>query len=115
MAAELRAIGREQCGPICGYLTNRSGSITAGDASQALVAANHKRCYFLFQNHSAADMWLQPYIEGDPAIDEAVAGEPSIKIAAGQTFQPGFVDKGAWQVLCDTTDAEYTCYEGENP
>lgn len=106
MSADLRNLGREQAGPIVGILESASGTIAAADTSQELMEANTERSYLLFQNLSDADMWLVP---GD---GPATAGQPSIKIAAGQTFQPWFVDRRAWQIICDTADAPYTCYEG---
>jgi hypothetical protein len=50
-------------------------------------------------------MWLN---YGIPAV----AGQPSIKVAAGMNWTPSFVDQRALNVLCATTGKAFTCKEG---
>jgi hypothetical protein len=103
--AKLRSLGREEVGPITGELIDRSGTITTGGTSQEAVPANFERSYLTFQNHSDTDMWLN-------YGTAAVAGQPSIKVAAGMNWTPAFVDQRALNVLCATTGKAYTCKEG---
>jgi hypothetical protein len=103
--AQLRSLGREEVGPITGELIDRSGTITTGGSSQTVAAANFDRSYLSFQNHSDTDMWLN---YGIPAV----AGQPSIKVAAGMNYTPAFVDQRALNVLCADTGKAFTCKEG---
>src|SRR4051794_6885724 len=57
-----------------GALTDKSGTITAGNTAQTLAAANATRNYLLIQNNSTADLWVN---FGGIA---AIVGQPSYKI-----------------------------------
>lgn len=92
-------------GPIVGELTDRSDTIDTGGAAQQVAAANASRRYLLFQNHSDTDMWIN-------FGADAVASQPSIKIAAGVAYTPTFVDTRAISVICATMGKAYTCKEG---
>ena len=58
----------------------------------------------MFQNHSDEDQWLNYGVA-------AVAGQPSIKVAAGQAYTPAFVDTRAVNVIGATTGKAFTCKE----
>jgi hypothetical protein len=84
--------------------TDRSGTITLGATAQDVAVANTNRQYLMFQNHSDTDMWINEVIT-------AVAAQPSIKIAAGTTYEPRVAPKGKISVLCATTGKAFTCKE----
>jgi len=105
MSAALRVIGREEVGPITGQLVDRSGTITAGGTSQKIAEKWPERSYFVFQNHSDTDMWIQ-------FGGAAVADQPSIKVGAGIAYTPSFVDVRDIWVICATTGKKFTCKEG---
>lgn len=92
-------------GPIAGQLTDRSDTIDTGGTAQQVAAANASRRYLLFQNHSDTDMWIN-------FGTDAVASQPSIKIAAGVAYTPTFVDTRAISVICATMGKAFTCKEG---
>lgn len=85
--------------------TDRSGAITAGGTAQwAVVSPNLNRRYFVFQNHSDTDMWIN-----EDTV--AVAGQPSIKVAAGGYYEPLVPPLGKISVICATTGKQFTCKE----
>ena len=85
--------------------TDRSGTITAGGAAQwAVPSSNLSRRYFVFQNHSDTDMWINENIA-------AVATQPSIKVAAGGYYEPLVPPVGKISVFCATTGKAFTCKE----
>lgn len=85
---------------------DRSGTLTAGGTAQDIVAANKNRQWLLFQNVSNEDMWLN-----FGAV--AVAGQPSIKIVAGGSYEnpPHFCPTGRISVIGATTGKAFTCKE----
>ncbi len=84
---------------------DRSGTITAGGASQQVAAANPSRRYLVFQNHSDTDMWLN-------FGAAANAGQPSVKISAnGGAYEPLVAPLGTINVIGATTGKAFTCKE----
>ncbi|WP_395741041.1 hypothetical protein [Prosthecobacter sp.] len=92
--------------PAVGVLDDRSGTITAANASQVLMAANTERVYWSLQNHSeTADLWIQ-------YNGAAVVGQPSIRVGPLETYTPSFIDYRAVQIISDTAAVPFTCKEG---
>jgi hypothetical protein len=86
-------------------ITDRSGTITAGSTSQQVAAANTARRYFVFQNHSDTDMWINFGVT-------AVATQPSVKIfAGGGAYEPLVAPTEAVHVICATSGKAFTCKE----
>lgn len=85
--------------------TNRSGTLANGSA-QTLMAANASRQGFWVQNLHATDaLWISD-------VGTAVAGQPSLKIAAGALYEspPHAVPTGAISVI-GTSGAEFSARE----
>ena len=62
-------------------LIDHSGTVTAANTSQVVIIANGQRKGFSIQNqHASAVLWIN---ENGVA---AIAGQPSIQLAAGQTY-----------------------------
>lgn len=59
---------------------DRSGTIAAANVAQQLAPANAARGGFFIQNLSADDLWLS-------SIGAAVAGQPALRIGAGQLYE----------------------------
>lgn len=89
-----------------GSLTDRSGSITAGGASQQLAAALATRRYLLVQNNSAEVLWVN-------FGTAAVGDQPSVSIPIAGTFvmDGGFVDTQAVNIIGATTGSKFTAKE----
>lgn len=90
-----------------GSFTDRSGTITAGDTSQQVMAANASRKYLLFENVSDVDMWVNFGVA-------AVKNQPSILVKANGgtfTFESNFVPTQALHVICVTTGKAFTAKE----
>jgi hypothetical protein len=88
-----------------GALTDRSGTVATGGVAQQVCAANANRRYFFFQNNSAGDLWIN-------FGATAVANQPSIKLATGQSFEPaGWVSTQLVSVYGATTSQAFTCKE----
>lgn len=104
MGQLLRSKGKLEAAPQTGTWTDQSGAIAAADTSQQVCPPNPERSYFMFQNHSDTDMWLD---FDTPAVKD----QPSIYIAAGQTYTPSFVHTGAVHVICGTISKKFTCKE----
>lgn len=66
--------------PVAVAYVDRSGTIAAGGAAQAVAAARPERRGFLIQNLSNGDLWLGL---GAPAT----AGAGAIRIGAGQMYE----------------------------
>jgi len=92
--------------PFSGALTDRSGTITTGGAAQTVVARRSGRKFFLFQNISDTDMWIN-------FGTTAVADSPSIKIVAGGAYEfpSHFCSTQSVSVICATTGKKFTCKE----
>ncbi len=92
--------------PGAGALTDRSGAITSGGTAQQVAAANASRRYFLFQNNSDTDCWINFGVT-------AVASQPSIKIVAGGSYEnpPHFCPTGLISVIGGTTGKTFTAEE----
>lgn len=92
--------------PSRGALADFSAAITAGATAETAIAANPARRYFLFQNISDTNMWVN-------FGATAVADKPSIKIVpdAALIFESGFVPVGLVSVICATTGKKYVCKE----
>jgi hypothetical protein len=92
--------------PTKGTLTDRSGSIASGGVAQQLAAANTSRQYFLFENVSDTDMWLNFGVT-------AVAAQPSFRIVptGSLVMEDGFVSTQLISVICATTAKEFTAKE----
>lgn len=65
--------------PVRGAFTDRSGTLAAAGVAQTVAAAAATRTYFLFQNLSTADLWINFGVA-------AVQSQPSIKVPAGGSF-----------------------------
>lgn len=89
-----------------GTPTDRSGTIASGGVAQQVAAANAARRWFLFQNNSDTDCWINFGVT-------AVANQPSIKIVAGQSYEnpPQFCPVGLISVIGATTGKTFTCKE----
>jgi hypothetical protein len=90
-----------------GTLTNRSGTITLGGTAQTLAAVNATRRYLFIQNLSVGDLWLN-------FTTTAVAAQPSIKLAAGDSFvmEGSFVSTELVSVFGATTGQAWAAKEG---
>lgn len=88
-------------------MIDQSGTITTGGTSQELAPARTRRRYFLFENISAEDMWLD-------FGTAAVADEPSIKVPTGGSFvmESGLVSSKAINVIAATTGSKFVAKEG---
>lgn len=89
-------------------LTDRSGTITAGDTAQQVMAANTGRRYLLIQNISDTAMWFN-------FTTTAVKDSPSYLLAAnGGVFamDGSLVTKEAISIICVTTGKKFTAKEG---
>lgn len=94
--------------PTPGALTDRSGAITVGGASQVLAAALATRKYLLIQNlHASEDLWIN-------FTTAAVADKPSVRIVAGSAFlmDGAFVTNEAVNVIAATTGHKFAAKEG---
>lgn len=89
-----------------GELIDKSGSIISGGTSQQVSPANGNRNYFLFQNQSDTDMW----------IDFAVAAtndSPSIKLQSGDVLKfTDFIPTQSINVFCSATGKKFAAKEG---
>lgn len=90
-----------------GALTDRSGDIDNGGTAQDIAALNAARKYFFLQNISDTDMWFNWGVD-------AVADQPSIKLAAGANYETnsGFIPTGRVSLICATTGKKYVAKEG---
>ena len=91
---------------VTGTLIDRSGTITLGGTAQSLAPANASRKYFLFQNISAGNLYIN-------FTTTAVALQPSITVAAGGSFvmESSFVSGEAISVIGATTGQAFTAKE----
>lgn len=89
-----------------GTLTDRSGTIAAGDTAQQLAAANGTRRYLLIQNASGGDLWVD-------FTTTAVKDQPSIKLAAGASLimDGSFVTTEIVSIIGATTGQAFTAKE----
>lgn len=93
--------------PVRGAITNRSGTITSGGASQILAAANATRSYFFIQNISTNILWINFGVA-------AAQDSPSIKLLPESTFvmEGGFVSIDSVTIIGPTTGAKFVAKEG---
>lgn len=89
-----------------GTPTDGSGTITLGGTAQQVFAANVNRRYFVFQNNSDIDYWINWGVA-------AVASQPSIQIVAGGSYEnpPHFCPTGTISVIGATTGKPFTAKE----
>lgn len=90
-----------------GALTDRSGTVTSGGSAQTIAAANAARRYFIIQNHSDTDLWLNFGVA-------AVANQPSFKIAANggtMVFEGSYIPTGLVSIIGATTGKAFTAKE----
>lgn len=71
--------------PAPGNLTDRSGTITAGNISQQLMAANPTRRGWRIQNNSTGDLWFN-----DVGGAASANGLGCFKLAPGGYFETSF-------------------------
>jgi hypothetical protein len=92
--------------PTTGVLTDRSGTLAAGGVAQTVCAANGVRKYFLFENVSTADLWIN-------FTTAAVIGEPSIRITpkGSLVMESSFISTEAVSVIGATISQAYTAKE----
>jgi hypothetical protein len=88
-------------------LVDRSGTIVAGGTAQSLLLANVTRNGFSVQNLSIGDLWV------NEVGGVAAAAQPSIKVAAGATYQTplGSPCPAAASIFGATTAQAFTCRE----
>ena len=93
--------------PASGALTDRSGTIAVGGASQALAAANAARKYLIVQNVSGADLWFNFGVA-------AVIGQPSFRLVAGATFtmEGAFISTQAVNIIGAAAAQAFAAKEG---
>jgi hypothetical protein len=86
-----------------GALADHSGTITAGGASQQAAPANPTRRYLLFENVSAADLWMD---FGTPAVQS----QPSYRLFSGGSLvmEAGFVSTQSVHVIGASTGQAFT-------
>lgn len=92
-----------------GTLTDRSGTITSGGASQILMAANSARRYFFIYNiHASEDLWFN--FTTDPAVQD----QPSIRLGPGQSYEnpPHFCSTEKITIIGTTTGHKFVAKEG---
>ncbi len=87
-------------------LTDGSGLITTGGASEQIFAANPDRKYFLFQNISSVNQFINFGID-------AVTGQPSLRIPPGLGFvmEDIAVSVETINVVCVQTGAPFVAKE----
>ena len=86
-------------------MKNHSGSITEGGTAQWLFEQNERpKAYFMFQNTSDTDMYLD-------FSDDLATEENGILIAPGVAYEPpaGVIFDSRASVLCATTDKTFVC------
>lgn len=90
-----------------GAFTDRSGTITSGGTAQTLMAANANRKYFLIQNLSTENLWIN-------FTTTAVAGQPSLRITPGTSFvlEGFFTSTEAVSIIGATTGSAFSAKEG---
>lgn len=93
--------------PTRGSLTDGSGTIASGGASQQIFAANTSRKYFFFENVSSGDLWINFGVA-------AVINQPSIKVLANGSFvmEASYVSDQAINVIGATTGQAFTAKQG---
>lgn len=93
--------------PIRGAITNRSGTITVGGASQVLAAANATRNYLFIQNISTDVLWVDFGVA-------AVQDQPAVKLCPESVFvmEGGFVSTDSINIIGPTTGAKFVAKEG---
>jgi hypothetical protein len=82
-------------------MEDHSGTIAVAGTSQEAATVNFDRAWIMMQNHSAASMWVA-------FGGAAVAGQPSIHVPAGSTWNPSFIDTRSINIICGTVGAAYT-------
>lgn len=99
--------GTQKTAPATGALTDKSGTITSGGASQVLAAANTSRKYFFVLNLSAENLWIN-------FTTAAAATQPSIKLIPGSSFvmEDSFISTEAINILGATTASPFCAKEG---
>lgn len=85
---------------------NRSGSITTGGTAQEAIPHSGTRSGFFIQNTSAGDLWFD-------VNATAVAASPSIKLAAGASYEtpPMTNPQDAVSIIGATTGQTFTAKE----
>lgn len=76
--------------------TPRSGTLTAANTSQVLMAANKERRGWCIQNQSAADLYVR-------AVSASTTDQNSIKIPSGQYYEAPHVTPDALNIVGGTT------------
>lgn len=89
-----------------GYLTDRSGTITAGGTAQVVMVENEYRNYLFMQNVSSGDLWIN-------FGATAVASQPSIRLVPGDSFtmEQSFVSVESVSIIGATTGQAYSARE----
>lgn len=91
-----------------GTLTDGSGSLVTGGASEEIFASNASRRYLLVQNVSTASMWVN-------FGGAATAGAGSVLLPANGgslVFDGNYIPTGQVQIIGATTGQGYTAKEG---
>lgn len=97
--------------PRRGTITNRSGTVTAGNTSQQLMAANTSRRYLFVYNPRSTAGGNSLWIDFGTA---AVKDQPSIEIEPGASFvqEDMFVSDQAVNIIGATTGHKFVAKEG---
>lgn len=88
-------------------LTDHSGTITAANTSQQIMAANPARQYLLFENISSKPMWVNFGVA-------AVTTQPSILVNGGGSLimEGPTVSSEVLNVICATVGVAFVAKEG---
>lgn len=90
-----------------GQIIDRSGSISAANVSQIIAPANTSRNFFMFQNRSSVDMFLN---FTNPATNSV--GSFLISPMGSLTFDGGYCPTDIINIICSQINAIYTAKEG---
>lgn len=87
-------------------ITDKSGTITAGETAQALLAINNKRIGFWIQNTSEGDLWISD-------VGTAEVAGSSLKLAVGSVYESPMMGctSGAVSIYGATTGQSFACRE----
>ena len=92
--------------PTKGTLTDRSGILAAANVAQTIANANANRKYFIFENQSSGNLWIN-------FTATAVEDEPSIMIVptGSMVMEAGFISTEAISVIGATMGQAWSAKE----
>lgn len=98
-----------------GTLTDRSGSIAAGDAAQDLAAANPNRRYLLIQNVSDTVLWVNfgtTAVKDQPSYHLKACGTAADGTGGVLEFNGPFCPTGVVSIIGASTGKKFVAKEG---